>query len=241
MNHKAPWRALAASLLVLALVACGGGGSSAATGTGTDSAGGPTDTPDPTGSPGTPGSTGTHAGMGASSAAPTGQPLALPPGVQLEKPIKGENADCVPKDQKDTPRTGSGGYVHLCLGFRNSTALPITVVLPPGLIFVSDDQAYQNGILLQVTTIEVPAGSAVYYVPLFLYCLNEGRMPTVGPQNTYSTGPVSDDGAVLELLSLLKDKPLPLLTDLTAQEALWHITDGDGLTQDDRSAIAGRE
>lgn len=235
MTRKRLWRGLAAPLLVLALAACGGGSSSTPA---------PTDGTDNSASDGSGSGSGSgggaqvHAGMGASTAAPSGQPHAWPPGVQVERPIKGDDPYCVPQDQQSTPPAGHGGLVRLCLGFRNTGAVPVTVVLPPGLIFVSDSLQTQNGIVLQTTTIVVPPGSLTYYVPVYLYCLNLGRHPTAGGQDTYQSGPVTDDAAVLELLSLLQSKDVPPSFEFPLQEALWDITDGNGLTQDDRDAIA---
>jgi hypothetical protein len=169
MNRHTVLRAGAACLLVLALAACGGG-------TAAPEAAAP-NPPDVSGSPGPAAS---HAGMGPSTAQPTGQAFAWPTALQVERPIKGEDPFCVPRDQKPTPRTGSGGLVRLCLGFRNTGAVPVTVELPPGLIFVSDREATQNGIVLQTLRIEVPPGTMTYYVPVLLYCLNHGRFPTAG-------------------------------------------------------------
>jgi hypothetical protein len=246
MNRKRLWRGLAASLLVLTLAACGGGSSGTPAPTdGTDSgasdgSGGAGDGSggSGSGSGGSGGGAQVHAGMGASTAAPTGQAYAWPQGVQVEQPVKGDDPYCVPEDQQSTPHTGHGGLVRLCLGLRNTGVVPVTVVLPPGLIFVSDSLQTQNGIVLQTTTIVVPPGSLTYYVPVYLYCLNLGRHPTAGGQDTYQPGPVTDDAAVLELLSLLQGKDVPLAFEFPLQEALWDITDGNGLTQDDRNAIA---
>jgi hypothetical protein len=48
---------------------------------------------------------------------------------------------------------GSGGLVRLCLNFRNTnTQVPITVVFPPGLVFISDsDATLQDSSVLELT------------------------------------------------------------------------------------------
>jgi hypothetical protein len=158
--------------------------------------------------------------------------------VQVDEPIKGDDPFCIPGSQTDKAPYGSGGLVRLCLGLRNTGHLPLTVVLPPGLIFIAEDSANQNGIVLQRTEIVVPPTTVTYYAPVYLYCLNLGRHPTSGSQDTYRTGPVTDDAAVIEMLSMLQDKHLPLVENgSTVQGALWDITEHDGLTQDDRNAI----
>jgi hypothetical protein len=232
MYRTSRLRALFAGLVALTLVACGGDGSSDPSAGGRD-----------TGSDGSGSSSGSgsniHAGMGSSTAQPTGQPYTFPDGVQVDQPVKGDDPFCIPDSQTDEPMLGSGGLVRLCLAFRNTKSMPITVVLPPGLIFVSDSIEQQNGIVLQRTEIVVPPGTVTYYVPVYLFCLNLGRHPTSGAQDTYHSGTVTDDADVLELLSLLRDKHLPLVeSDGAVQNALWDITDRNGLTQDDRNAIA---
>lgn len=241
MTPKRWTRGLAASALLLAsisLVACGGGGTADPVTTPSGSPQSSGGTPGSNGG-GSPGPVAAHAGMGGSTATPTGSPYAWPQGLQVEQPIKGDDPFCVPEDQHDKAHTGHGGLVRLCLAFRNTGAVPITVTLPPGLVFISDSLETQNGIVLQETVIVVPAGTATYYVPVWLYCLNLGRHNTAGEQDTYHTGPVTDDASVNELLSLLQGKQVPLAFEFSLQQALWHITDDTGLTPEDRQAIAG--
>ncbi len=177
--------------------------------------------------------------MGASKDRPVGTTYTLPAGVTLEKPTKGDDPYCVPKDQKEKDKKGSGGLVRVCLNFRNSTQSPITVVFPPGLVFIAQDEDSQNGLVIQQVSIEVPALREQFFSPLYLYCLNEDRNPTAGGQDLYDLGPVTQDASVLELSALVKDKTLPLVDpNSTVQVALWSITEGAGLTATDRQAIS---
>lgn len=213
--------------LTAMLVACGGGGGGGAGAGGSGSSG--------TGG----GGAVDRAGIGPVPGTPVGTAYALPAGVQLDKPIKGDDTYCVPRQQATQEKKGSGGLVRLCLGFRNSNPnQPITVVLPPGLIFVSDKDVTQNGIVLTTTSIEVPAGGGPLYVPVYVYCLNKNRSPTAGSQDTYSLGPVTQDGPILDLIELLKGKTLPLVEVGSVQEGLWDITDRNGLTPEHRQAIS---
>lgn len=238
MNATRLPRALVVPALVLALVACGGGSSDpvpASGGTGTPSSGGSS------GSGGSTGSSGggaSHAGMGDSTAAPTGQAFAWPQAVRVDDPVKGDDPFCVPQEQPATPPVGHGGLVRVCLGLHNTGLVPITVTLPPGLIFVSDSLEGQNGIVLTVTTLVVPVTSTTFYVPVYAYCLNLGRHNTAGGQDTYRPGPVTDDPSVLELLTLLQGKQVTPAFDFKLQQILWDITENGGLTQEDRDAIA---
>jgi len=240
MNCKTFLRSAALSALVLVLAACGGGGA-VDSGSPSDSGTGnpvPADSPGSGGLPGPSSGTELHAGIGASNAQPTGRPYVWSQEVQVEQPIKGDDPFCIPSNQPATPRIGRGGLVRVCLGFRNTRAVPVTVTLPPGLIFVSNELQSQNGLVLTNTPIVVPPSATTWYAPVYLYCLNLGRLPTTGGQNTYKTGPLTDDTSLLELLALLKDKQVPLSFEFKLQQILWDITDGTGLTQDDRNALA---
>jgi len=243
MNRTRLLHVLAASSILAFLAACGGGA---------DHPVSPGDTPPPvtSGGSGGTGSTGSggandgsghpalHAGMGDSTAAPTGAAWTWPNGVQVSDPIKGDDPFCVPPEQAATPPVGHGGLVRLCLGFHNTGLVPVTVTLPPGLIFVSNSLEGQNGLVLTLTTIVVPVTSTTFHVPVYLYCLNLGRHNTAGAQDTYEPGPVTDDPSVLELLALLQGKQVTPAFDFKLQQILWDITENGGLTQEDRDAIA---
>ncbi len=205
---------------LLALMACSSGG------VGKDDAGDPSTTQ-------------SRPGMGPSKERPVGTTYTLPTGVELAKPIKGDDPYCIPQDQKEKDKKGTGGLVRLCLNFSNTTQLPITVVFPPGLVFISDSDVSQNGMVLQNVTIEVPAGRPQFFVPLYLTCLNKTRESTAGAQDTYSVGPVTQDSSMQELTGLLQNKTLPLVDpNNTIQTAVWHITDGSGMTASDRDALS---
>jgi hypothetical protein len=233
MNLTMITRALTASLLAaaLALSACGGGGSSDA----------PTDAPTTSPPPGSPPPNGgqppeARPGMGDSTSPPTGMPLTLPAGVTIGQPLRAVEFDCTPPEQRTPIFLGRGNTVRICLELTNNTPNAIVVELPPGEIWVSDKITTQNGILIVPAVITVAPQSKIY-VNLFLLCLNKARAPTSGPDDTFTVGPVTQDPAVLELIELVRGKALDVLDDGVLQKALWNITDGDGLTDEDRAAI----
>lgn len=197
--------------------------------------GGGTDKPDGGGGGGKEKSAGP--GLGSSTAQPQGAPFSLPAGLTLETPIKSyspeDPVDCDDKFRNEAK--GSGEDVTLCLIFNNTTGGPITLTLPPGLIFVSKDADIQNGLLAQRVTIEVPAGER-YFVPLFSYCANLPRS-TTGVGEDYSLGPVIDLPAFKELYALLEGKTLERPDVAPIQVAVTHLTDGDGLSDADRAAL----
>lgn|SRR5690606_20525228 len=54
-----------------------------------------------------------------------------------------------------------GDLVRVCLGFTNTTNEAITITIPKGLIIISTDDKTQNGLVIKVETIEIPANAAV--------------------------------------------------------------------------------
>lgn len=177
-------------------------------------------------------------GMGESEEQPQGAPFSLPEGLILEEPIQGYNPqdpiDCDDKEEEEG--VGQGALVELCLILTNTTDAPITLELPPGLIFISKDLKIQNGIIAQTVKIEVPAGQR-YFTPLFLYCVNLGRAGS-NPQSYHVLGPVNTDADFKELFDLLKDKEVDRFEAGHVQGAVRHLSEGEGLRATDRRNIS---
>ncbi|WP_147451461.1 hypothetical protein [Corallococcus llansteffanensis] len=192
-------------------------------------------TPDGGGGGGTTKSAGP--GLGTSKDSPEGTTFTLPAGLTLESPTKTyavENpVECDDKFKDEAE--GNGNAVALCLIFNNTTGGPITLTLPPGLLFVSKDGDIQNGLLPQRVTIEVPAGPR-YFVPLHLYCANEDR-DTGGVGNSFALGPVVQYAAFKELYTLLEGKTLERKDSIPIQKAVTRLTNGEGLSDADRAAL----
>ncbi len=174
-------------------------------------------------------------GIGVSTADPTGTPYLLPGGIEIIQPIEGYDANCIPPEQTMQEAKGSGALVRLCLKLRNTRSEPGVVELPPGLIFVSDELTTQNGLLVQDVSIEVPAQQTLH-VPLHLYCLNESRAPSA-PWDTFTLGPVTQDPALRELLTLVEDRFLPVSGLTEVQATVSKVTDGPGLMAQDRERL----
>ncbi|KFE68962.1 putative lipoprotein [Hyalangium minutum] len=170
----------------------------------------------------------------------------LPSGVELLSPIEGYALDCIPEEQESQEEKGSGSLVSVCLRLRNTSAQLRTVELPAGLILISDDLSSQNGMLAQAVPLQVPAQQTLA-VALHLYCINETRAPTAS-WDTYRLGPVTQDPGLREIINLVADKFLPVPGREEVQYAISNVTDGPGLTPQDRQALvslpplsAGRE
>lgn len=178
-------------------------------------------------------------GLGLSKEDPTGRAFVLPEGVTLETPIiawSPENpVDC---DEKYSDEgNGTGEEVRMCLVFRNTTSHPITVTLPPGMIFVATNDDVQNGIIVQRISIVVPAGER-YFAPLFAYCVNEDRS-TTGAEDRYEMGPVIENRDFQELFALLEGKSLSREAAAHVQSAVDDVSQGKGLSAARRATLQG--
>jgi len=171
-------------------------------------------------------------GLGNSTEAPRGTPVTLPAQVSVASPFEGtEGAFC---DTEDGTTFGAGWEVSVCLPVTNAAAEAKELVLPCGTVLVSQTPGVQNGLLLQRTVLPLAAGATRTF-PLFSFCANEERTPSHADAR-YVLGPVTDDEDVQELCGLLADKHLGE-NGADVQDLLWHITEGDGLTDDDRALI----
>jgi hypothetical protein len=151
---------------------------------------------------------------------------------------------------KADAQRGSGGLVTLLLTLKNNTSKSVTVEFPAGLIFQSATGEYQNGILLKLTKVTVPAGSTGYHVVLHLYCGNASRHASDGTAH-YLAPIITDSELLLYLCGLVKDRKINveenqdileqisyIMIVLRIQMIVWKVTDnGEMLTQDDLDYI----
>ncbi|MBJ6761228.1 hypothetical protein JGU66_10670 [Myxococcaceae bacterium JPH2] len=189
--------------------------------------------------PGTPGEGVERPGMGTSTKPPEGAPFTLPAGVEWINPtIKSYNAVFPEKchDKKESDGRGSGDLVRLCLALRNTTTQLVRVTFPAGMIFISESLDVQNGVLVQGETVELPP-TQEFYVPLFLYCLNSDRSGSY-PDDEFRPGPITQYKDFLDFFTLLANKKLPP-SSAELQQAVWHLSTGDGLSDKDRNVING--
>ncbi len=178
-------------------------------------------------------------GIGKSPETPAGAPFNLPAGIELAgNTIKGYNRDeCGCRKKEEDCYRGSGELVRVCLGFTNTTNETITVTIPKGLIIIAVSDETQNGLVIKVEAFEIPAGETVYY-SLGAYCLNSGRTPALAG-DVFELGPVTENAELNELMELLENKRIDNVeAGGMIQAALWDITDGNGLTDFYRQAIA---
>jgi len=153
----------------------------------------------------------TLAGFSHSNAMPIGDKWELPAGVSFARQIMGHTMffeeNCDPDPEKVV---GSGDAVMLCLPLTYrpepgmNPSLPIFIVLPAGLIFTSEDENFQHGIVVKSVTIQIRPGQTIH-VPVGLMCMNAGRS-TSAPGVAYRLGPVTRNPGFQRLFALLENK-----------------------------------
>lgn len=202
-------------------------------------------------------------GLGEAPGLPETTPFVLPAGVRLVGEIRGADEASGECEDPGAPPGGSGIYVRICVPLENLTGSPVQIEFPAGLVVVSTAEGRnQHGLLIEKTLLTVPPTvrggggcrrseedrkrpareeaeePCAYVAPLYLYCLNEERDPS-NPFITYAFSGVTRDSALLELLRMLDGKTVDGVEDVAAvQRAIYSITDGDGLTREDRAALA---
>lgn len=178
-------------------------------------------------------------GLGASEEAPEGIQFVLPSGIILPREIQGYTENSCANNENPL---GSGSMlelVKLCFTLQNTHDTTITVKIPAGLIFISQNKATQNGFLVKDETIEIPGDSTIIRT-IGLYCLNNGR-ESVKQNETFILGPVTNHGKLIELIKLLEGKKFEVFEywhEEAIQTAVWNITEREGLTEEDRITLA---
>lgn len=172
------------------------------------------------------------AGVGRSDDRPVGA-WALPEGVALEK-VEGYSdlawEECAPPDAEEPlPPEGAGTMVQVCLTLKHMgqgalALVPIWVELPPGVMFISDSESTQNGILIRRVRRQIRPGE-VLFIPVYMMCLNSGRSGSY-PGAGYKLGPRLINPAFDALFARLEGKALSIEAAAQIQGAVWDISKG---------------
>jgi hypothetical protein len=129
-----------------------------------------------------------------------------------------------------------GSDLPLELTVRSTRSGRASVTFPAGLIFGPDVVDYQYMLLLQDFSFSVPPGDDTL-LSLPAYCANED-LDTPDETSPYSLQPREWDRETEELLDLVAGKRLEGDTAVTlAQDALFEITDGEGLADSTRTKL----
>ncbi|MCX8474849.1 MAG: hypothetical protein MT490_03535 [Sphingomonas sp.] len=158
-------------------------------------------------------------GWGDSTQLPTGTPWIPPAGIVVEKQIMPYNMfdedDCKEEGAKSArPLIGHGGMVQICMVIRNTNPRGrgdegiIDVIIPAGLIVISERSSDQHGILLVKQVVQVRPGQKVQ-LPMSLICMNSSKDHT-SLESRYRLGPITDHPEARKLIAFLADKRVPV-------------------------------
>lgn len=189
-------------------------------------------------------------GMGSDTRPLEGPLFTLPPGVVLVGNITGQ--DDGPTDS-DCVYDGQGTNVKVKMTLQNdSVGAPATIEFPPGLVITSAAEGFQHGLLIERIVVTIPprqpgAEAPKCKVTLMLSCLNAKEKPSTDSVE-YHFGPVSSSPLIKDFISKLSKKEIlyskfpPIDPDWNLnqefiQDALWNLTDGNGLTSTDLQHI----
>ncbi len=137
-------------------------------------------------------------------------------------------------EEQDWPSS----FLPLYMAVSNSTSSDVQVTFPAGLVFGTSDSIYQYMILLQEYVFTVAASANLDTVVLSTYCCNED-LDEPDYEANYSIRGREWDKETQELLDLLAPKSLVTGDDNIdlLQEALFEITDYEGLTDSTKALL----
>jgi len=185
-------------------------------------------------------------GMGASHEALIGDAFVFSNNVEIKGGIKA--VDFIYPGSGYCQVVGSGAFVLVSMEFVNKTGKDTLLVFPAGLTFESTSTEDQNGMLIQHIQVRLTKGGTCNTL-FYAYCTNEHRSGSSN-ESKYAFGPICNAAPVRELIDLLKNKKVNLdpgeapsiLGPIgVIQDWLWKITDGEGLSADDKRAIQALE
>lgn len=182
-------------------------------------------------------------GLGNENGDPTGELFKLPKGVSLVGQIKG--AEYYRSTPGGCAFDGNGGEVVVKITLqRDSIGGPLTVEFPPGLIIVSASEGFQSGLLVESVLVTLPprspgSGAPQCTATLLLSCLNLFKKPSEDFA-FYKFGPVTNSPLIKDLFKRLARKKI-MYSEYTnkedwkeaaetVQDAIWGLTDDDGLS-----------
>lgn len=143
-------------------------------------------------------------GFGDSKEDPVGEPFVWPAGIRLvDRPNSTE--DCFYDSRERNRLYGHGANVQICLNLYNETNAPITVKLPPGLMFVAKSKKVQNGFIVTWVTIRVPPREQ-FFATLYMICANTDRSSPDEGDEIDEQPIVTNHPALTELAKLLESK-----------------------------------
>jgi hypothetical protein len=186
-------------------------------------------------------------GCGEMPGPPEGRPFVLPKNVSIKGPIIG--VDDGP-GQEDCVYDGAGFWVTVKMELQNDSTGPVTVEFPAGLVLTTTTKGFQHGLLLERVLVTLPPkveGGRNCQVTLMASCLNAHLEPANLEAN-FTLGPITSSPLLKDFIQKLSTKKTLFISDYqksddffpnqeAIQDALWALTDGDGLSERDLERI----
>ncbi|GGH29018.1 hypothetical protein GCM10007423_16020 [Dyadobacter endophyticus] len=140
-------------------------------------------------------------GFGSSIRRPEGTPVSFPPGIKVvDSPHWDEH--CADQSGKLVYGVGDVGF---CIQFSNSFDTPVTVKIPAGAIFISDNTESPNGFIIKDLITTIPAKSS-QVLHLMTCSINQDRRART---TSFEAQPVlTNHYNIPELLSMLESKKI---------------------------------
>ena len=199
-------------------------------------------------------------GFGTSTAAFTGINWQLPQGIVLKDSIR-ESSWWTDVHGGTAISIGDfgglpGGAFTVCLYLQNTTGQTITIQFPQELLIFSNTIHTQNGVIISLGTITIPAHSEKVVIA-GAFCINLQRsVPDLhtdqGNLQAFSFGPATVPAQLKEISDILKPKNITYKSITTPggsvdptrmakltiiQSAIWDATDGEGITAETKDAL----
>jgi hypothetical protein len=177
-------------------------------------------------------------GFGTVSGIPVCKPFVLPPNVEIRGNIqssvgKSSSFNKLSQDisQKESYAFIGSGALKFYIRFCNKNSSQQKIIIPAGLILCSQDTLSQNATTTQNDTIIIPPHDSLICV-LFAFCTNKQR---TFKNVYYDILGTTLHQSLYELVQILNHKQKLNWYDIeTIQNVIWHITNGSGMTNEDR-------
>ncbi len=122
--------------------------------------------------------------------------------------------------------TGYSRHGFFNLELRGRATTIVIETLPGGLFFIPKNKETQNLIVIKPQVFLFSTVETTYVIGAF--CCNAG-LHAPDASDDYTIGPVTDNPDLRKIVNICADRDLTFHGFLV-QEAVWQVTDGDGLT-----------
>lgn len=132
---------------------------------------------------------------------------------------------------------GAYGLVDQCITVSNPSATTVTIPIPAGLIFESEDRTVQDAIVVQDYAIVLAPGETKT-VRVLAFCMNESREPARATGTGFLRRGVTTNPGLLRIISSIRGKVLDGEAKLDGlQSVIWQMIKNGSLTPEEESIL----